>query len=54
VVVAVGSRPRRELEEALAEEGLLDSLEVHKVGDCVKPRKAFDAIHEGFEAGRRI
>jgi 2,4-dienoyl-CoA reductase (NADPH2) len=54
VVIAVGSHPRRELDEALAEEGLTDSLEVHRVGDCVKPRKAFDAIHEGFDVGRRI
>ena len=54
VVVAVGSQPRGELEKALAEKGLLERMEVHSVGDCVKPRKAYDAIHEGFEVGRKI
>ena len=28
--------------------------EVHVIGDALKPRKALDAIFEGFEAGRKI
>jgi NADH dehydrogenase FAD-containing subunit len=54
VVIAVGSQPRKELQNALADKGLLEGLEVHRVGDCVEPRKAYDAIHEGFETGRKI
>lgn len=28
--------------------------EARAIGDCVRPRKAYDAIHEGFELGRTI
>jgi len=28
--------------------------ELFTIGDCVKPRKAFEAIHEGFEVGLKI
>jgi pyruvate/2-oxoglutarate dehydrogenase complex dihydrolipoamide dehydrogenase (E3) component len=28
--------------------------EVHVIGDALKPRKALDAIFEGFETGRKI
>jgi 2,4-dienoyl-CoA reductase (NADPH2) len=28
--------------------------EVYSIGDCVKPRKALEAIHEGFDVGLRI
>ena len=45
VVVAVGVRANRELPDALAN----SRLEVHVVGDAVEPRKALDAIYEGFE-----
>jgi 2,4-dienoyl-CoA reductase (NADPH2) len=46
VVIAVGSRPDDSLEAALT--SIPESIEVHKIGDCEKPRKALDAIHEGF------
>jgi hypothetical protein len=45
VVLAAGLRPNRELVDALSEE--LPELEVTEAGDCVRPRKIFDAIHEG-------
>ena len=54
VVIAAGSRPEDALWKCLADEGLLEGLDFHAVGDCVRPRKAYDAIHEGFEAGRSI
>ena len=50
VVLAVGTRANDELEAILREE----SLEFYKIGDCATPRKAIDAIHEGFKAGLRI
>jgi 2,4-dienoyl-CoA reductase (NADPH2) len=28
--------------------------EVYNIGDCVKPRKALEAIHEGFDVGLRV
>ena len=50
VVVAVGVRSNRELPDALAD----SDLEVHVIGDAVEPRKALDAIYEGFEAARAL
>jgi 2,4-dienoyl-CoA reductase (NADPH2) len=44
-----------------ANTNLLDRLkkspgvgEVYTVGDCVEPRKAIDAIHDGFRIGHGI
>ena len=50
IVLAVGTRANDELEATLREE----SVEFYKIGDCATPRKAIDAIHEGFKAGLRI
>ncbi len=50
IVLATGIRSNNELEAALR--GL--PAEVHKVGDCAKPRKAIDAIHEGFQVALKI
>jgi 2,4-dienoyl-CoA reductase-like NADH-dependent reductase (Old Yellow Enzyme family)/thioredoxin reductase len=50
VVLATGTRPDNQLEAAL---GALPA-ELHKIGDCVKPRKAIDAIHEGFQATLKL
>jgi hypothetical protein len=50
VVVVVGVRPNRKLPEALADSG----LEIHTIGDAISPRKALEAIWEGFEAGNQI
>ena len=30
------------------------NIEVYPVGDCMEPRKIYDAIHEGFSAGYRV
>ena len=50
VVLSVGVRANRELPEALAG----SDLEHHVIGDAVEPRKALEAIHEGFELGCRL
>jgi len=50
IVVAVGLKPEKGLAEAL--EGRVPEL--YRIGDCVKPRKLLDAIHEGARAGRAI
>jgi 2,4-dienoyl-CoA reductase-like NADH-dependent reductase (Old Yellow Enzyme family)/thioredoxin reductase len=51
VVLAVGSKPNRELIESLREN---PDLHVVEAGDCVRPRKIFDAIHEGHLAARLL
>jgi pyruvate/2-oxoglutarate dehydrogenase complex dihydrolipoamide dehydrogenase (E3) component len=50
VVVAVGVQANRTLPNALAE----SDLEIHVIGDAVKPRKALEAIWEGFEIGNKV
>lgn len=47
VVMAVGSRPESSLCEMLKE----NVKEIYMVGDAVSPRKALDAIYDGFTAG---
>lgn len=47
IVVAIGLAPQPTLAEELEKEA---GLEVYVVGDCVSPRKIFDAIHEGYLA----
>lgn len=50
VILAVGMQSNRELPEALEGSG----LEVHVIGDALKPRKALEAIWEGFEIGNYL
>ena len=50
VVLATGVRPNRDLEEAMKRL----SIAFNKVGDCVEPRKAIDAIHEGFKVALNL
>jgi len=50
IVLAIGYKPENSLFNAL--KGKVPELFV--IGDCVKPRKAYEAIHEGFEVGIRI
>ncbi len=50
VVLAMGSRPVQELNEELA--GIVP--EIHVVGDAKGPRKALDAVWEGYDVGRTI
>jgi pyruvate/2-oxoglutarate dehydrogenase complex dihydrolipoamide dehydrogenase (E3) component len=52
VVLAVGLTPTPwpDLEKIMKE----GKIQVYEVGDCVKPRKIFDAIHEGHLAAKRL
>lgn len=50
VVLAVGSRAMDEISEKIV--GIVP--EVHVIGDAKNPRKALDAIWEGYEVGRTI
>jgi 2,4-dienoyl-CoA reductase-like NADH-dependent reductase (Old Yellow Enzyme family)/thioredoxin reductase len=51
VVLAAGFRPNRCLIEGLRDEPKVQVLEA---GDCVRPRKIFDAIHEGHLAAKLL
>ena len=51
VVLAAGFKPNRDLIDRLTNEPKLKVLEV---GDCVRPRKIFDAIHEGHLAAKLL
>lgn len=50
VIMAVGVRPNRDLAGILQYSG----LEIHVIGDAFQPRKALEAIWEGFEVGLKI
>lgn len=50
VILALGLRSNRELLEPLRKE----FAEVHVIGDCLEPRKIYQAIHDGAFAGRAI
>ena len=50
VVLALGLISNRELDQELKE----NFSEVHVIGDCLEPRKIYQAIHEGAFAGRAI
>ncbi len=50
VVLAAGSEAYNPLQEALEKKG----VSVKVVGDAMAPAKAFDAVHQGFAAGRNI
>jgi len=45
VAVAAGFIPNLSLWNELSQ---VPELEVYAIGDCVAPRMAYDAIHEGF------
>jgi len=47
IIIATGFKPNRKLFEELVQ---LPGLEVCAVGDCIQPRKIFDAIQEGYWA----
>jgi hypothetical protein len=49
-VLALGARPRDTLSAAARERG----IESRTVGDARQPRRALEAIAEGFEAGREV
>ncbi len=50
IVLALGARPRDTLSAAARERG----IESRTVGDARQPRRALEAIAEGFEAGREV
>ncbi len=50
VVLAVGSKPNKSLAEAIREK----FPEIYEIGDCVEPRKALQAIHEGWDVALKI
>lgn len=52
IVLASGYQANRSLFEQLKERQ--DGPEVYAIGDCVEPRKALEAIHEGFKVGQTI
>jgi 2-enoate reductase len=45
IVIAGGFKPHLKLWDELSQ---VPQLEVYAIGDCVEPRSAYDAIHEGF------
>jgi 2,4-dienoyl-CoA reductase (NADPH2) len=50
VVLATGVSPRTSLYQSLRDR----VSELHLIGDAKRPRKAYDAMHEGFEVGMAI
>ena len=50
VVLAVGTRSSNPLQEAVCAKG----IPFRVVGDAARPAMVFDAIHQGFNAGREI
>ncbi len=51
VVIAAGAKADDELGRLLERDGAFSGLDLHRIGDCVTPRKALEAIHEGFATG---
>jgi hypothetical protein len=49
VVLAAGFRPNSDLVEILKKN---PDIQVLEAGDCVRPRKILDAIHEGHLAAK--
>jgi 2,4-dienoyl-CoA reductase (NADPH2) len=50
VVLAVGSKPNKSLATAIRGK----MAEFYEIGDCVEPRKALQAIHEGWDVALKI
>jgi NADPH-dependent 2,4-dienoyl-CoA reductase/sulfur reductase-like enzyme len=51
IVLASGFRPNRDLIDRLKKSS---EIQIYEVGDCVGPRKIFDAIHEGHLAAKLL
>ncbi len=51
VILASGFRPNRDLIDRLKGSS---EMQIYEVGDCVGPRKIFDAIHEGHLAAKLL
>lgn len=52
IVLAAGFRPKTNLRDALSEVSF--NAEIHFIGDCVEPRKLYEAIHEGTYVAWKI
>lgn len=52
IVLALGSRANDEMVKTLPEKGIVPQLFI--IGDCLEPRRAQEAIHEGFAAALKI
>jgi 2,4-dienoyl-CoA reductase-like NADH-dependent reductase (Old Yellow Enzyme family)/thioredoxin reductase len=50
VVLALGYTPRNDLAEALKNGG----VEVYAIGDCVQPRRIYEAFHEAWWVARQV
>lgn len=50
IVLAMGVRSENSLFEYLRKK----KVKVHAIGDCKKPRKVIDAVHEAFEVARQL
>ena len=50
VVLAAGSRPENALAEVLKGRGIAHQV----IGDAFQIGQAFDAVHNGFDAGRNL
>ncbi|MEM2633434.1 MAG: FAD-dependent oxidoreductase [Nitrososphaerota archaeon] len=50
IVLACGSKPNNELAKIIKP----TFKKVYEIGDCKKPRKVLEAIHEGFHIGNLI
>lgn len=51
VIMATGLRPDKTLRDELCENS---DMEVYSAGDTNKPRKIYDAVHEGYIAGMSV
>jgi pyruvate/2-oxoglutarate dehydrogenase complex dihydrolipoamide dehydrogenase (E3) component len=51
IVLASGFRPNRDLIDRLKKSS---EIQIYEAGDCVGPRKIFDAIHEGHLAAKLL
>lgn len=52
VILATGFKPKTKLRDALSRSSL--NAQIHFVGDCVEPRKLYEAIHEGSDVAWKI
>ncbi|MCC6117816.1 hypothetical protein LA430_15105 [Lactiplantibacillus plantarum] len=50
VICALGMRSVNQLAKQLVDQ----RYPVDVIGDAIRPRKILDAVHEGFQVGRRI
>ncbi len=51
VIIAAGFKPQPSFMEELSS---ISPMPLFAIGDCVKPRKIFEAIHEGYMAGNAV